>query len=265
MTNAYSAVNLTGKVAAITGGTRGIGRGIAEAFLAAGASVAINGRNPEKGANALTEMNAGDRAIFVAGDVTQQNDVENFIDTTISTFDRIDILVNNAGGSSGFAPVSELSDDAWQEAATWILHSAFWATRAALKDMSTRNYGRIINISSVEGRQANKTNVSHYITFKHALNGFTKAVAFEWGSQGITCNALSPGAVETDMMKLSGPAAAEAMGISYEAFLDSYAQDAAIKRLNTTDEVAAMALLLASELGGGITGAILPIDGGTAL
>lgn len=265
MTNANATIDLTGKVAAITGGTRGIGRGIAEALLAAGASVAINGRSPEKGANTLAEMNAGDRAIFVAGDVTQQSDVENFIGSTINTFGKIDILINNAGGSSGFAPVSELSDDAWQEAAAWILHSAFWATRAALKDMSTRSYGRIINISSVEGRQANKANVSHYITFKHALNGFTKAVAFEWGGQGITCNALSPGAVETDLMKLSGPAAAETMGISYEEFLDGYAQDAAIKRLNTVDEVAVMALMLVSDLGGGITGAILPVDGGTAL
>ena len=265
MTNANSAVDLTGKVAAITGGTRGIGRGIAEAFLAAGARVAINGRNPEKGATALAEIDAGDRVIFVPGDVTRQAEVENFIASTISSFGQIDILVNNAGGSSGFASVAQLSDDAWQEAATWILHSAFWATRAALQDMGSRNYGRIINISSVEGRQANKTNVAHYITFKHALNGFTKAVAFEYGSEGITCNAISPGAVETDMMKVSGPDAAEAMGISYEAFLDSYAQDAAIKRLNTVDEVAATALMLASDLGGGITGAILPVDGGTAL
>jgi len=264
-TNANASVDLTGKVAAITGGTRGIGRGIAEALLAAGASVAVNGRNPEKGAIALSEMAAGDRAIFVPGDVTQQQDVENFIDTTITKFGKVDILINNAGGSSGFAPVSELSDDAWQEAAAWILHSAFWATRAALKDMSTRNFGRIINISSVEGRQANKVNVSHYITFKHALNGFTKAVAFEWGAQGITCNALSPGAVETDLMQVSGPAAAETMGISYEKFLDGYAQDAAIKRLNTVDEVAILALLLCSDLGGGITGGILPVDGGTAL
>ena len=131
--------------------------------------------------------------------------------------------------------------------------------------MSKRQAGRIINISSVEGRQANKENVAHYITFKHALNGFTKAVAFEWGSKGITSNAISPGAVETDLMKVSGPAAAETMGISYEDFLNGYAQDAAIKRLNTLDEVAVTALLLASELGGGITGAILPVDGGTAL
>jgi len=258
-------VDLTGKVAAITGGTRGIGRAIAEAYLAAGASVAINGRSLEKGERALREMSTPERTLFVAGDVTHQADVEGFIASTIQRFGKIDILINNAGGSSGFAPVAELSNDAWQQAAAWILHSAFWATRAALKDMLPRKDGRIINISSVEGRQANKENVSHYITFKHALNGFTKAVAFENGAHGITCNAISPGAVETDLMTVSGPAAAESMGISYDEFLDGYAQDAAIKRLNTIDEVSALALLIASPLGGGITGAILPVDGGTAL
>lgn len=257
--------DLTGRVAAITGGSRGIGRGLAAAFLAAGASVAINGRSQAKGEQALQEMQAGDRAVFFAGDVTSQADVESFIDQTIDHFGHIDILVNNAGGSSGFAPIEELTDEAWQEAAAWILHSCFWATRRALRDMKPRGWGRIINISSVEGRQANKTAVSHYITFKHAMNGFTKAVAFENGEVGITCNAISPGAVETDLMKDAGPAAAESMGISYEEFKENYAQDAAIKRLNTVEEVAGLALYLVSDAGGGVTGAILPVDGGTAL
>ncbi len=258
-------VDLSGKVAAITGGSRGIGRGIAEAFLAAGASVAINGRSQAKGDQALAEMGAGGRAIFVAGDVTSQADVERFIAATIEEFGRVDLLVNNAGGSSGFAPIAQLTDEAWTEAQNWILNSCFWASRAALSDMQPRGWGRIINISSVEGRQANKASVSHYITHKHAMNGFTKACAFEYGEHGITVNAISPGGVETDLMTEAGPAAAESMGISYEEFKQDYAKDAAIKRLNTVEEVAAMALLLASEAGGGITGAILPIDGGTAL
>ncbi len=260
-----STVNLSGKVAAITGGSRGIGRGIAEAMLSAGARVAINGRNQAKGDAAIGEMAAGDNAIFVAGDVKQRADVDQFIDTTIRTFGRVDILVNNAGGSSDFAPVAQMTDQAWQEAGDWILNSAFWATRRALADMLNRQWGRIINISSVEGRQANKATVAHYITFKHALNGFTKAVAFEYGDSGITSNAISPGGVETDLMTQTGPAAAESMGISYEDFKQGYADDAVIKRLNTVEEVGAMALLLASELGGGITGANMAIDGGTAL
>ena len=101
--------DLTGKVAAVTGGSRGIGRGIANALLDAGASVAINGRSQEKGDTAIKEMAAGDNAIFIAGDVTRQEDVEAFINGTIKHFGKIDILVNNAGGSGGFAPVAELS------------------------------------------------------------------------------------------------------------------------------------------------------------
>ncbi len=260
-----STVDLSGKVAAITGGSRGIGRGIAEAFLAAGASVAINGRSQDKGDQAMAEMNQPDRTLFVAGDVTRQVDVQAFIDATVARFGKIDILVNNAGGSWGFAPVAQMSDEAWQGAADWILNSCFWATRAALQDMETRGWGRIINISSVEGRQASKASVSHYITFKHAMNGFTKAVAFEYGAAGITCNAISPGGVETDLMMEQGPAAAESMGISYEQFKDNYAQESSIKRLNTVEEINAVALLLASDNGGGITGANLQVDGGTAL
>lgn len=258
-------IDLSGKVAAITGGSRGIGRGIAEALLDAGAKVAINGRSQDKGDQAIKEMNVDGNAIFIAGDVTEQKDVESFIAGTIAHFGQVDILVNNAGGSGGFAPVSELTDEAWHQAAAWILHSTFWATRAALRDMEPRGWGRIINISSVEGKQANKINVSHYITFKHAMNGFTKAVAFENGEKGITSNAISPGAVETDLMTEVGASAAESMGITYDEFKENYAKEAAIKRLNTVEEVAGMALFLCSDLGAGITGAILPVDGGTAL
>ena len=93
--------------------------------------------------------------------------------------------------------------------------------------------------------------MSHYITNKHAINGLTKAIAFEYGTQGITCNAICPGAIETDMMKDAGPQVAEQAGITYEQFLDNYAQESAIKRLNTVEEVAAMAVLLASDVGGG--------------
>lgn len=256
---------LDGKVAVITGGTRGIGRGIAEAFVAEGVRVVLNGRSEEKGRQALEEMAAGDAARFVAGDVRVQRDVESLIEATVAHYGRVDILVNNAGGSSGFAPVAELTDDAWNEAMNWILNSTFWATRRALRDMIPRKWGRIINVSSVEGKRANKASVAHYVTSKHAINGLTKAVAFEYGPIGITCNALCPGAVETDLMKANGPAAAEAAGITYQQFLETYAEEAAIKRLNTVEELAALAVLLASEQGGGITGALLDVNGGTIL
>jgi 3-hydroxybutyrate dehydrogenase/3-oxoacyl-[acyl-carrier protein] reductase len=125
-------------------------------------------------------------------------------------------------------------------------------------------WGRIITISSIEGKQATKPAVSHYITNKHAINGFVKAVAHEYGPDGITSNAICPGAIETDTMREAGAVAAAAAGISYQDFIDRYAQESMIKRLNTAEEVAAMAVLLASDAGAGITGALLNVDGGSA-
>ena len=255
---------LEGKVAVVTGSTRGIGRGIAEALLTAGATVVLSGRSVDKGQQALDEIGAGSKAHFVACDAESQADVEKLIDDTVSRFGSVDILVNNAGGSDGFALVHELSDAAWNRALNWSLNSAFWATRRALPSMIDKSWGRVIFISSVESKAAMTPAASHYITTKHALNGFAKAVAREYGTMGITSNAICPGAVETDMMKDAGKSAAEAMGITYQQFLDNYAKDSMIKRINTVEEVAAMALLLASPAGGGITGAMMNVDGGTS-
>ncbi|HEU5267715.1 MAG TPA: SDR family NAD(P)-dependent oxidoreductase [Jatrophihabitans sp.] len=261
---ASAAPRLDKRVAVITGASRGIGRGIAEAFLAEGAAVVISGKSQEKGLQAIEEMGVGDRATFVQCDVRRREDVDNLIDQTAKQYGSVDVLVNNAGGTEGWGLVHELTDEAWDNALNWNLNASFWASRRALKYMLDRGWGRIINISSVEGKQANKPMVSHYITNKHAINGLTKAIAFEYGTKGITCNAICPGAIETDIMRTAGPQVAEQSGITYEQFLDNYAQESAIKRLNTVEEVAAMAVLLASEVGGGITGALLNVDGGTA-
>ncbi len=262
--DAAAAPKLDKRVAVITGGSRGIGRGIAEGFLAEGAAVVIGGKSKDKGLQAIDEMGMGDRATFVSCDVRRQDDVNNLVDEAAKRYGRVDILVNNAGGSDGWALVHELSDAAWDNALNLNLNAVFWGTRRALKYMLEHGWGRIINISSVEGKQGNKPAVSHYITNKHAINGLTKAVAHEYGPRGITCNAICPGAVETDLMKEAGPTVAAQAGITYEQFLDNYAQESALKRLNTVAEVAAMATLLASEVGGGITGALINVDGGTA-
>jgi NAD(P)-dependent dehydrogenase (short-subunit alcohol dehydrogenase family) len=265
MPSGVAAVPLLDKrVAVITGGSRGIGRGIAEKFLAEGAAVVIGGKSQDKGLRAIEEMGVGDRATFLQCDVRREEDVNNLVDEAAKRYGSADVLVNNAGGSDRWALVHELSDEAWQNALDLNLNAVFWGTRRALKYMLDRGWGRIINISSVEGKQANKPAVSHYITNKHAINGFTKAVAHEYGPRGITCNAICPGAVETDLMMEAGPTVAAQAGITYEQFLDNYAQEAAIKRLNTVEEVAAMAALLASEVGGGITGALINVDGGTS-
>lgn len=256
-------MQLEGKVAAVTGGSRGIGRGIVEAFLREGASVAFNGRNEEKGRRALDEMKAGDRAAFIQGDVMKKGDIKRLVDGTVERFGRIDILVSNAGGAGGFAPTAELSDEAWDEAITWNLHATFWGMKYALAHMIPQQSGRIINMSSVEGKHG-KAGLAAYVASKHAINGLTKACAKEVGTLGITVNALAPGLIMTDIVRETGAEAAKAMGLTFDQMVDFFAKESAINRLNTVEEVAAMAVLLASDVGAGITGAILSIDGGTA-
>jgi 3-hydroxybutyrate dehydrogenase/3-oxoacyl-[acyl-carrier protein] reductase len=256
--------SLDGQVAVVTGGTRGIGRCIAETFLEHGAKVVLNGRSEEKGKQALEEIGRADDAAFIAGDAASRTDIEELIDATVDRFGRLDILVNNAGGITGHGMVREMTDEAWLGTIELNLNSAFFAIRRALSYFEPQQSGRIINISSVESKQANKAAVSNYIATKAALNGLTKAVAFEYGPLGITCNAIAPGAIETDIMRDSGPDAAKAAGITYEQFLQAYANEAMLKRLNRVEEVAAMALLLASEMGAGITGAVLSVDGGSS-
>jgi NAD(P)-dependent dehydrogenase (short-subunit alcohol dehydrogenase family) len=254
---------LEGKVAAVTGGTAGIGLGIAQAFLREGARVTLMARNPEKGRQTVEALDVGDRCVFVAGDAMVQEDVEGFVDATVSRYGTIDILVNNAGGAGDLQPLAELSDATFDETMKWNVYSTFWATRRALQTMLAQRSGRIINVSSTEGK-VGKPVFTAYSTAKHAINGMTKAVAQEVGASGVTVNAICPGLVITDIVKANGPATAQAMGMTFDEMVDLFAQESAIKRPNTVEEVAAMAVLLASEAGAGITGAQLSVDGGTA-
>lgn len=255
-------MKLEGKVAAITGGTAGIGLGIAEAFLAEGAKVTLLARNQAKGDQVVSDLGVGDRCVFLAGDAMQQSNIEGFVDATIAQFGRIDILVNNAGGAGDLQPLVALSDETFDETMKWNVYSTFWATRRALPPMLEQEWGRVINISSTEGK-VGKPVFTAYSTAKHAINGMTKAVAQEVGAQGVTVNSICPGLVVTDIVKTNGPATAEAMGMSFDDMIDMFAQESALKRPNTVEEVAAMAVLLASDAGGGITGAALSVDGGS--
>lgn len=254
---------LDGKIVAITGGTAGIGRGIAEAFLAEGAKVALMARNADKARRTLDEIGAGERAVFFAGDAMNQADVEGFIDQAIAHFGTLDILVNNAGGAGDLQPLVNLSDHTFDEAMKWNVYATFRAMRRALPTMLEKRNGRIINISSMEGKHG-KPVLSAYSAAKHAVNGLTKSLAREVGAQGVTVNAICPGLVITDIIRSNGPSTAKAMGMEFQEMIDSFSQEAAIKRPNTVEEIAAMALLLASREGAGITGAMLSVDGGTA-
>jgi NAD(P)-dependent dehydrogenase (short-subunit alcohol dehydrogenase family) len=254
---------LDGSVACVTGGTRGIGRATAEAFLREGAKVVINGRSHDKGDQALAEMGGGDAVHFIAGDVKQRSDCEAVVAGTVERYGRIDVLFANAGGASGHAPIADLTDEALQDSLQWNFWHTFWTMRAALGHMIPQGSGRIIAMSSVEGK-VGKPGISIYVAAKHAINGLVKSAAQEVGPLGITVNAVCPGAIETDIMKAEGPAAAEAMGITYEQLLDRFAQESAVKRLNEVEDVAEVCVLLASPAGGGISGSLISIDGGTA-
>jgi NAD(P)-dependent dehydrogenase (short-subunit alcohol dehydrogenase family) len=254
---------LEGRVAVVTAGSRGVGRAIAEAFLDEGASVVLNGRSEAKGRQALDELDAGEAARFVAADVMQRDECERLLDEAIAAYGRVDILVNNAGGAADNAPVAEMSDHCLQVALDWCLWSTFWCMRRALGDMIPRGWGRVINISSLEGK-CGKPITSSYVAAKHAVNGLTKSCAAEVGPLGITVNALCPGSMDTDIMREVGAQIADARGITYDEFLDVFRAEAATQQVTDTADVAAVAVLLASEAGSGITGSLISVDGGTA-
>ena len=256
-------MKLKNKVAAVTGGSAGIGRAIAEAYLAEGAKVTIMARNAEKAAKALAEIDAGNDLVFIQGDATSQSDVEAFVDETTEQFGRIEILVNNAGGAIGLQPTVDLTDEAFDLSMKWNVYSTFWATRRALKYMLANHWGRVINIASVEGKHG-KPVLTAYTAAKHAVVGMTKSIAREVGTEGITVNSICPGLIITDIVRDTGPATAQAMGMSFDEMVDLFARESAIARPNTVEEVAAVAVLLASEAGGGITGSSFSVDGGSA-
>ena len=254
---------LDGKVACITGGTRSIGRAMAEVFVSEGAKVVVNGRDEEKGQKCIEELGAGDSVAFFPGDASEQATVEGLVDFSLETYGQLDICCLNSGGVKMTAPVVDMTDEEWELEVDWNLNHVFWGMRRALQHMIPREYGRILVTSSVEGKLG-KPGIPGYVSTKHAVNGLVKVAAQEVGTLGITVNAILPGVIETDILRDTGPASAVAMGLdSYDALVELFTSDSAIKRPNKVEEVAAVALLLASDSGRNITGCLFPVDGGT--
>ncbi|MDP4649919.1 MAG: SDR family oxidoreductase [Ilumatobacteraceae bacterium] len=254
---------LDGKVACITGGTRSIGRAMAEAFLAEGATVVVNGRDAAKGAVALAEMGGGPNIAFYAGDSSKQSVVEGLIDFTIEKFGKLDICCLNSGGVNMTAPVAQMSDEEWNLEIDWNLNHVFWGMRRSLQHMIPRQSGRIIVTSSVEGKLG-KPGIPGYVATKHAVNGLVKSAAHEVGTLGITVNAILPGIIETDIVRSTGPDSAVAMGLgTYENLIAAFSSEAATKKPNRVEEVAAVAVMMATDAARNITGCLFPVDGGT--
>ncbi len=255
-------MRLEGKVAAVTGGSRGIGRGIVEAFLREGARVAFNGRDQAKGEKAIAELDAGDRVRFTPGDVCSSADVKRLVDETVAAFGRIDIMVNNAGGITAPAPVLELAEEAWENDILWNLGSVFFGTKHALAHMIPQQSGRIINISSTSGKLG-VAGMAGYVAAKHGVNGLTKSSAAEVGRLGITVNAICPGLIMTDAVRDGGAGTAAAMGLTFDEMVENVFKSQTLTgKLNTVEQVGDLAVLLASDQGDGFTGALLSLDGG---
>jgi NAD(P)-dependent dehydrogenase (short-subunit alcohol dehydrogenase family) len=188
---------LKGKVALVTGSSKGIGRSIAAALAGEGCRVVINGRNAKELDAAATEMRAARGEIHtVAADVMQAEGAKRVVDETVRRFGTIHILINNAGGIGRFASFAELSDDEWLDIFNLNVLSAVRVTRAALPHMQKQKWGRIINISSESGTQPDPM-MPHYNASKAALNCLTKSLSKAYGKDGILVNTVSPAFIRT--------------------------------------------------------------------
>ena len=243
-------IDLTGRVALVTGSTRGIGRSIAEALAECGARVAIVGRDAAKAQEVATQISPEARGFGC--DVADVASVTAMVSAVEAAFGSLDILVNNAGLTRDNIML-RLKDEDWDAVIDANLRGAFAATRAATRGMMKRRSGRIINIASVVGLVGNKGQ-SNYAASKAGLIGLTKAVAKEFASRNILVNAIAPGFIETDMTNaLTAEARAALMG------------SIPLERLGSPKDVAAMVAFLASEHAGYITGQVLVVDGGMVM
>ncbi|MSR03801.1 MAG: SDR family oxidoreductase [Gemmatimonadetes bacterium] len=241
--------DFAGRVALVTGASRGLGRAAAERLLERGASVAVNVRDPSRAEAIASEL--GDRAFAAPGDITGAGVPEELVARVVARFGRLDILVNNAAHALG-TRLDELTAEEWRLALEVNMTAPFLLTKAALPTMKGQHYGRIINISSTAGRMVSTLGGAHYTASKTGLLGFTRAAAKELGRFGITVNAVCPGMIDTELTRETAT----------PERLNQLAQGYPVPRLGTAREVADLICFASSEAAGYITGASLDINGG---
>jgi len=244
-------MKLAGKVAIITGGSRGIGKETARLFVQEGASVAITAKDPKK----LEGTAKGINVFSVPGNIKNESDVQNVVKKTLEKFGRIDILVNNAGIFPEAKPLHKISEKEWNEVIDVNLTGQFRFTKAVIPYME-KNGGCIINVSSAAGLKAFENfEADAYTASKGALVLLTKAWALEYAKWKIRVNCVCPGLVETDMTKAF---------LGTKSDRDFATSEHPIGRIGTPEDVAKAILYFASDDSSWATGAVLPLDGGMA-
>jgi 3-hydroxybutyrate dehydrogenase len=255
---------LGGKTAVITGSTSGIGLAIARALAAEGANVVLNGSRPAEQfeeERARIERMFGVSASYCAADLRMASEVEKLMTHTAGSFGGIDILVNNAG-IQHVAPIEDFAVERWDAIIAINLSAAFHAIRLATPVMKARGWGRIINIASAHALVASPFK-SAYVAAKHGIAGLTKTVALELAAHRITVNAIAPGYVWTPLVEGQIPQTMESRHMTREQVVQDVLLAAQpTKQFVKPEEVAALAVFLASEEARSINGAILPMDGG---
>ncbi|WP_439500000.1 3-hydroxybutyrate dehydrogenase [Bosea sp. (in: a-proteobacteria)] len=255
---------LKDRTALVTGSTSGIGLAYARALATEGAHLVINGIMPAADAEALRtglEKEFGVRALFSPADMTKPAEIAAMVAEAEKAFGAVDILVNNAG-IQHVAPVDEFPIEKWDQIIAINLSSAFHTTRAALPRMKAKGWGRIINTASAHAFVASPFK-SAYVSAKHGIAGFTKTVALEVATNGITVNAIAPGYVWTPLVEKQIPDTMKARNMTKEQVINDVLLLAQpTKEFVTVEQVAALALFLCTDAAKSITGATLPMDGG---